>query len=95
MGQEVVKAPEILPKSTVCLDLLEGWEELAPVAEIRLSLAEVRMLLRAILPQPSFDAAAALELLIYQQRNKAAAYRSHRRRRLRRLDQLRFREVSL
>ncbi len=89
-----MKALEILPKSTVCLDLPEGWAELAPVAEIRLSIAEVRMLLRAILPQPSFDAAAALELLIYQQRNKAAAYRSHRKRRLRCLDELRSGEVS-
>ncbi len=67
---------------------------MAPVTEIRLSLDQVCMLLRAVLPQPTFDGPAALGLLQYQQRRKAAAYHSHRKRRLRRLDELR-RKVSL
>ena len=62
---------------------------LVPVPRWHLSLAEARLLLRAVLPQPAFDVAAALALLRYQQRRKAAAYRSHRKRTLRRLDELR------
>mgnify|MGYP007022271120 CR=1 FL=1 len=50
-----------------------------------LSVAEVRVLLRAVLPLPVFDPGAALAWLSYQQRRKLTAYRSHRRRRLRRL----------
>ena len=67
---------------------------LPPTARIRLSLAEVRMLLGVLLPLPVFDLEAALALLSYQQRRKVASYRSHRKRRLRRLDELRT-EVSL
>ena len=44
---------------------------------------QVRLLLRVVLPQPVFDRAAVLALIAYQQRRKLAAYRSHRRRRLR------------
>ena len=62
---------------------------LVPVARWHLSLAEARLLLRAVLPQPVFNVAAALDLLRYQQRRKVAAYRSHRKRALRRLDELR------
>ena len=58
------------------------------MAQIRLSLAEVRLLLRALLPLPLFDLEAALALLRYQQRRKATSYRSHRKRRLRRLHEL-------
>lgn len=61
----------------------------------RLSLAEVRLLLRALLPLPVFDATAALDLLAYQRRRKLAAYCSHRRRTLRRLDELRRADLSL
>ena len=61
---------------------------LPPIPQMKLSLAEVRMLLRALLPLPIFDLKAALALLRYQQRRKAASYRSHRKRRLRRLDEL-------
>ena len=61
---------------------------LPPTPQIKLSLAEVRMLLRALLPLPVFDLEAALALLRYQQRRKAASYRSHRKRRLCRLDEL-------
>ncbi len=81
--------------STLCLDEPKAWRELTPVAEIRLSLDQVSMLLRAVLPQRAFDGPAALGLLLYQQRRKAAAYRSHRKRRLRRLDELRTTVLSL
>ena len=54
---------------------------LPPVA-VRISLAEVRALLRAVLPLPLWTAAAALAWVTYQQRRKTAAYRSHRKRRL-------------
>ena len=53
-----------------------------------MSLAQVRMLLRALLPQPVFDRAAVLALISYQQRRAAAAYQSHRKRHLRQLDGL-------
>lgn len=92
-----MQAPVRLPlaETTVCLDLPEGWERLTPATEVGLSLAEVRMLLRAVLPQPVFDPRAALALLDYQHRRKAAAYRSHRQRRLRRLHELRSGDLSL
>ncbi len=61
---------------------------LPPTAEIKISLAEVRMLLRALLSLPVFDLEMALALLAYQQRRKAASYRSHRKRQLCRLDEL-------
>ena len=47
---------------------------------VRLSLTEVGALLRALLPLPAWDLAAALAWLAYQQRRKAAAHRSHRKR---------------
>ena len=56
-------------------------DRLPPVA-VRLSLAEVQGLLRALLPLPVWDVAAALAWVAYQQRRKTAAYRSHRQRRL-------------
>jgi len=46
------------------------------------------MLLRALLPQPVFDPAAALALIHYQQRRATTSYRSHRQRQLRQLDGL-------
>ena len=49
-------------------------------------MTEVRVLLRALLPLPRFDPAAALAWLADQQRRKLAAYQAHRRRRLQRLD---------
>jgi hypothetical protein len=58
---------------------------LLPPLPVGLSVAEVRVLLRALLPLPVLDPAAALAWLAYQQRRKLAAYCSHRRRRLRRL----------
>ena len=41
-------------------------------------LAEVQVLLRALLPLPVWDVAAALAWVAYQQRRKTAAYRAHR-----------------
>ena len=58
---------------------------LLPPVPVGLSVAEVRVLLRALLPLPAFGPVAALAWLAYQQRRKLAAYRSHRRRRLQRL----------
>ena len=71
-----------LPPATV---LAAPLARLLPPLPVGLSVAEVRVLLRALLPPPTFDPAAALAWLAYQQRRKLAAYRSHRRRRLRRL----------
>ena len=53
-----------------------------PARAVRVSVAEARVLLRALLPLPPLDVAAALALVAYQQRHKTAAYRSHRKRRL-------------
>jgi hypothetical protein len=53
-----------------------------PPVPVRVSVAEARLLLRALLPLPVLDVAAALALVAYQQRHKTAAYRSHRKRRL-------------
>ena len=54
---------------------------LAPVA-VRVSLAEARLLLRALLPLPVLDVSTVLALVAYQQQRKTAAYRAHRARRL-------------
>ena len=76
--QEPVPLPAIpLPPDLLAL--------LLPPVPVGLSVAEVRVLLRALLPLPRFDPTAALAWLAYQQRRKLAAYQSHRRRRLRRL----------
>ena len=72
----------------MCLDTPAAWARLTPTPVLRLSLAEIRFLLRAVLPLPPFTVAAALALLAYQQRRKATAYRSHRKRRLRQLEAL-------
>jgi hypothetical protein len=55
---------------------------------LRLSVAEVRLLLGALLPLPRRDLAAVLALLTYQRRHKRAAYLSPRKRRLRLLAEL-------
>jgi hypothetical protein len=41
--------------------------------------AQVRLLLQTVLPQPVRDLPAVLDLIAYQQRHKHAAYRSHRK----------------
>ena len=69
--------PVALPPRPISLALLLG------PAPVGLSVTEVRVLLHALLPLPTFDVPAALAWLAYQQRHKLAAYRSHRRRRLR------------
>ena len=74
---------------TICLDQSAAWATLTPLPRLHLSLAEARLLVRAVLPQPASDGAALLALLHYQQRRKAAAYRAHRKRTLRRLAALR------
>ncbi len=74
-----------MPLPTDAEGPLAYWQALLPPQPVGLSVAEVRVLLRALLPLPTFDARAALAWLAYQQRRKLAAYRSHRRRRLRRL----------
>jgi hypothetical protein len=53
-----------------------------------LSLADVRFLLQAALPQPVLDVPAALALLAYQHQREVAAYRSHRKRLLAHLHRL-------
>jgi hypothetical protein len=58
-------------------------DRLLPPAPLTLSLAQVRVLLRACLPLPALDQPQALALLRYYQRHKRAAYLAHRARRLR------------
>jgi hypothetical protein len=55
-----------------------------------LSVAQVRLLLQVVLPQPVLDLPAMLDLIAYQQRHKYAAYRSHRKRLLAQLQELRW-----
>jgi hypothetical protein len=55
-----------------------------------LSVAQVRLLLQVMLPQPVLDLPAVLALIAYQQRHKHAAYYSHRKRLLARLEGLRW-----
>lgn len=72
-----------MPDPVVCLaDVPITSTGLPPVA-VRVSLTEVSALLRAVLPLPRWTVAAALAWVAYQQRRKTAAYRSHRKRRLR------------
>jgi hypothetical protein len=68
--------------TTLPLLRLADYPALLPPQPVRLSPMQVRLLLRATLPQPVFDRAAALALIAYQQRRKLAAYLSHRQRRL-------------
>jgi hypothetical protein len=63
---------------------------LDPHASLPLSVAQVRLVLQAVLPQPVLDLPAVLDLIAYQQRRKRAAYRSHRKRILARLEGLRW-----
>ena len=56
---------------------------LLPPVAVTLSLAEVRLLLRACLPLPVLTRQRAVALVAYHQRHKLAAYQAHRRRRLR------------
>lgn len=60
-----------------------------PPTTVRISVAEVRQLLRAGLPLPVWNMAAALAWLSYQQRHKAAAYGAARNRTIQTLEQAR------
>ena len=71
------------PDTTQPLRSPQDYQALLPAQPVRLSPMQVRLLLRVVLPQPVFDRAAVLAVIAYQQRHKLAAYRSHRRRRLR------------
>ena len=53
-------------------------------------MAQVRLLLQVLLPQPVRDLPAVLALIAYQQRRNYAAYRSHRKRLLAQLEGLRW-----
>ena len=68
-------APVRLPPTPAPLALL------LPPLPVGLSVTEVRVLLRALLPLPACDPVAALAWLASQQRRNLAAYRAHRRRR--------------
>jgi hypothetical protein len=52
--------------------------------------AQVRLLLQVLLPQPVLDLPAVLGLIAYQRRRNYAAYRSHRKRLLAELEGLRW-----
>jgi DDE superfamily endonuclease len=75
-------APAATPEPVVWLAPGADATTRLPPRALRVSLAEARLLLRALLPLPPLDVAAALALVAYQQRRKTAAYRSHRTRRL-------------
>jgi hypothetical protein len=77
-----------VPDPVVCLDPAQDLISQLPPRAVRVSLAEARVLLRALLPLPVLDVAAALALVAYQQRHKTAAYRSHRKRHLHALQAL-------
>ena len=53
-----------------------------------LTLPQAILLLKAVLPQPKVDLETTVEIINYYQRRHAAAYRSHRKRRLDKLHQL-------
>ncbi|GAC1350565.1 MAG: hypothetical protein NVSMB27_34250 [Ktedonobacteraceae bacterium] len=55
-----------------------------------LSVAQVRLLVQVLLPQPMRALPAVLDLIAYQQRRNYAAYRSHRKRLLAQLEGLRW-----
>ncbi|EFH81449.1 hypothetical protein [Ktedonobacter racemifer] len=59
-------------------------------ASLPLSVAQVRLLLQVVLPQPVLDVPAVLTLISYQQRHNYAAYCSHRKRLLAHLQGLRW-----
>jgi hypothetical protein len=53
-----------------------------------LTLAQARLLLKAVLPTAAFEPEAAIQLISYLQRQNHAAYLAHRRTTCKRLDGL-------
>jgi hypothetical protein len=78
------------PTTTHPLPTPSEVPSLDPHPFLPLSVAQVRLLLQVMLPQPILDLPAALDLIAYQQRHKHAAYRSHRKRLLAQLQGLRW-----
>ena len=72
------------PDTTYPLRDADDWLVLLPPQPVSLSPMQIRLLLRATLPQPVLDLTATLDVINYQQRHKQHAYVSHRARRLRR-----------
>jgi len=68
----------------VCLDPPAALHHLR-AAPVVLSLTHVRLLLRAVLPLPTLDIGATLDLVSYQQQRKTAASCAQRTRLLRQL----------
>jgi hypothetical protein len=78
------------PTTTQPLPTPNEVPNLDPHPSLPLSVAQVRLLLQAVLPQPLRDLPAVLDLIAYQQRHKHAAYYSHRKRLLAHLQGLRW-----
>ena len=72
------------PDTTYPLRDADDWLVLITPQPVYLSPMQIRLLLRATLPQPVLDLTATLDVINYQQRHKQHAYVSHRARRLRR-----------
>ncbi len=78
------------PTTTRRLPTPDEVKSLDAHRSLPLSVAQVRLLLQVVLPQPVRDLPAVLDLIAYQQRHKYAAYRSHRKRLLAQLQELRW-----
>ena len=78
------------PMTTRPLPTPDELSSLDSHSSLPLSVAQVRLLLQATLPQPVLDQPAALALITYQQRHNYASYCSHRKRLLAQLQGLRW-----
>ncbi len=77
------------PTATRSLPTPDEVPSLDSHSSLPLSVAQVRLLLQAVLPQPVLDLPAVLALIAYQQRHNYAACCSHRKRLLAQLQGLR------